>query len=459
MARDLQPVPNVEPDEIDLDALQRKFSVEKLRKARDRDFLSLADMPLDHGLGVEFDRVIGGGLAPGDIIGLGAPGTGAGKTAFGLQIVDGLALRSVAVAQGRAEGPLVFAVIVSELSAEALDCRSLGRAANVSPRILMAGRTAERLFATREEVDEAFAKAEALIEEGPFAALSEWQYLMHPPDNRLDLIPQLIVVVNAARARLGQKYGRDIQAVVFLDPVQRWNDPDKPETDALSQLAEDLDAAANREGWIVLVTSDTNKSSATAESGPHRRAPEDNLLGVFRGSMKLLHVADQLWVLDGGERVADASRPRRATITVVKNRRGPAYVSVRFNWYAGRGVGFYPVKTETEPMAREPDWPDGALIRSMYTTIEKYLPMRPDITATWLRDNHRDEIRDERGRECARNNKHGVEALATWMVENRFLKARKKGARMVCLNLGLDPRKTVEELRRATPGDEVEEHM
>jgi hypothetical protein len=104
------------------------------------------------------------------------------------------------------------------------------------------------------------------------------------------------------------------------------------EVESLSALAEDLDAAADREGWITLLTSDTNKNAATGES--------NGGVAAFRGSMKLQHVCDVVLLLDVGKRVSDPGTPHTATVEILKSRRGPAGAKLSFAWYAGRGLRF-----------------------------------------------------------------------------------------------------------------------
>lgn len=311
--------------------LERPLSVEMLHEARTRELLSLADLPHRHGLGEDFDRAIGGGLNRGDIVAIGASGTGAGKTALGMQIVDGLALRSEDIVESGVGGVLTPTLIVSELSAEELMFRTIARSANVAHAVLQAGRTAER-FISSDEVDRAFRAAEDLAG-GRLAALSRWHLVMRPHEQRNAFMQQLKATLRALKLRTRWAYpDREVWPVVFIDPVQRWQDPEASEVEALNQLAEDLDAAADSEGWIVLLTSDTTKNAAKGE--------DESGVGAFRGSMKLLHAADVALVLDAGKPVTDPGAPRAASLRVIKTRRGPAGSEVHFAWYAGRGLRF-----------------------------------------------------------------------------------------------------------------------
>jgi hypothetical protein len=342
---EMEPGPDEGISDVDLAKLERPLSIEMLHRARDRELLSIADLPLRHGVGEDLDRTTGGGLAPGDLIAVGAAGSGAGKTAFMMQIVDGLALRSEDLVRSGADGVLTPSLTISELPPDELAFRTLGRVANVAHSILLAGKSAERYVGVAE-VDHAFRAAEALLR-GPLAALPRWQIIMRPHEDRNLFMEQVKPAMDALRQRTARLYpGRTIWPVLAVDPIQRWQDPAVSEVEALSQLAEDLDSVADREGWICLLTSDTNKTSATGENGSG--------VGAFRGSMKLQHACDIVLLLEVGERVADAGTPRKATVEVLKTRRGPAGTVVSYAWHAGRGLRFEPVRGPAKAAPLDP---------------------------------------------------------------------------------------------------------
>jgi hypothetical protein len=352
--------------------LARPLSVEMLLAARSRELLSLADLPHRHGLGDDLDRVLGGGLNIGDLVAIGAAGAGAGKTAFEMQIADGLALRSEELVRSGRPGVLTPMLIVSELSPEELAFRTIGRLANVAHSILLAGRSAER-FHGAEEVDAAFSSAEKLLR-GPLSALPRWQLVMRPHENRAEFMAEVGGIMKSLKERTASAYpDRQVWPVLIVDPIQRWQDPGVSEVEALNQLAEDLDASADREKWIAILTSDTNKNAATGET--------TSGVGAFRGSMKLQHACDVVLLLDGGEPVTDPGTPRAATVDVLKTRRGPAGARVSFSWFAGRGLRFEPAKPPAPPRVTDP----AAQVELLRTLVARETARGTELTKTKLK--------------------------------------------------------------------------
>ncbi len=406
-------------------AVPRPLSVDMLRRARTRELLSVADLPLRHGLGEDFDRALGGGLAPGDLVAIGASNAGAGKTALAMQIADGLALRSVELVRTGAPGVVTPMLLVSEIAPEDLACRTIARCAMVPHAILLAGRTAERYLGAAE-VDRVYRAAEELVR-GPLADLPNWQLVVQPGVAR-DLLAAVTDMLGVLRERTARTHpDREVWPILVVDPIQRWLDPETPEVEALSRLAEDLDAAADREGWIILATSDTTKASATGES--------IGGVAALRGSMKLLHACDAVLLLEPGERVEDAGTPRAARVECLKSRRGPAGATVPLAWWAGRGLRYEAMRvvdpTEQREAERRREWDD---LGRLYDVVAQALAVRPAVSPSWLRDQRRAEIGVPA---------RAVEALVARALERGILTARSRTERGITLGLGHDPRQPV----------------
>ncbi len=314
-------------------------TLERLREARTRRLLSIADLPERHGLVEVLDHLMGGGLKPGDFVCFSAAGAGLGKTALVMQLADGLALRSEAVARGELEGPLTPMLVVSEMSEEDLDNRTLGRLLDVSGHVFAAGASAKR-FHEPGAVEAWFEHAEAQLEEGaPFDRMRRWQHLSRPEPGEWmidQMAAKLAELVGAARARCP---GREVWPVLVLDPLHRFQDPKLSEVEGLNDLARQVDKWADAEGWIVLSTADTNKEAAKAAWGELATGAAPNAASVMRGSYQLQHALDFLFTLAPGP-YTEKGEPRRTGLWVGKNRRGRTDVGVELRWFAHEGLRF-----------------------------------------------------------------------------------------------------------------------
>lgn len=76
------------------------------------------------------------------------------------------------------------------------------------------------------------------------------------------------------------------------------------------------------------------------------------------------------------------------------------------------------------------------LIGRLYDVVAKYLPTRPQISASWLRENARDELGIA---------KHGVEKLVAAAEQRGVLKVRNRNSRGATYCLGRDPRLPISE--------------
>lgn len=83
------------PRRVDLDSaaptLGDAYGVAQLEHDRERELLTLSDLPHGHRWGRHLDNILGG-IRPGYFLAFGAENAGSGKTAFVMQVADGLAL-------------------------------------------------------------------------------------------------------------------------------------------------------------------------------------------------------------------------------------------------------------------------------------------------------------------------------------------------------------------------------
>lgn len=308
-------------------AVPRTYTLEDLDADRRRELLALADLPEGHGWGAEMDRILGGGLAPGDVLALGASSAGAGKTAFLMQLADGLALRSANLADTMDGSPLTPMILLSEMAPSALARRTLGRLTGAPSWFFRSGKAAER-SSRKGEAENAYREAEALLAPGGlFSRLSAWQRVARPESRGCDLLGQLKTSAEGFRADVEARYpGREVWPVVVIDPIQRWQDPKLSEVEALNVLAEEIDALADANGWIVLLTSDTNKAAAKGAE-----EADTSPAGLFRGSYKLFHSCDVILAYTA-DKAQDGEKVRGVTLEVAKNRNGQAFRKARFAW-------------------------------------------------------------------------------------------------------------------------------
>lgn len=328
-----------------------RFTLGDLEEAERRDLLALAELPEGHGWGAELDRMLGGGLAPGMLVALGASRAGAGKTAFLMQLADGLALRCADLtesANADPSAPLTPVLILSEMSARDLGFRTLGRLLGKPARLFRSGPAAmreERAFLEDSCNDpDAKSKAEANVAElfhcakeearegGRLHRIATWQRLGRPDASGAGMLDLVAVGVEAWREELATKYRREVWPVVFVDPIQRWQSPG-PEVEALNELVETLDALADQHGWIAFVTSDTNKDAAKVATVRKSNEPERLASpALFRGSYKLHHTADVVMVIQPMMVEMRGGRESWAAVALDKNRWGPIDDRAFFRW-------------------------------------------------------------------------------------------------------------------------------
>ncbi|MCB1154161.1 hypothetical protein KDL45_10965 [bacterium] len=282
----------------------------------DRPLLNLARLSdahdkHDHGWGEELDKRLGG-LSPGYILAVGASGAGFGKTAFVMQLADGLALQSVT----DTSGPVTPVLILSEMPAYALTWRTLARWIGVDQGLLR-GRPSgtDNDHADRQD---AKSKVTAALAEGPFLEARKMiRVLGERAGSGPTAIERAEKVMAGWVAELRNEYpNRKIWPVLVIDPIQRFQDHGKGEVESLNELVEALGAVITRNQWCAFLTSDTNKPSRTGDY-KEKRTDQQEGAAAFRGSYKLQHLADAVLYL----RRPDESQPDIEAV-LVKNRWG-----------------------------------------------------------------------------------------------------------------------------------------
>ena len=313
------------------------YGLDELEADLSRELLSLDSLPpwpgqeapTGHGLGDRLNHLLGGGVCPGYMLAVGAAHAGAGKTAFVMQLADGLALRTAELLTqpaGECPAPLTPVLVLSEMGCNALTWRTLARWTGVDSRAFRAGRSAHPDWAgdknPAREALEAFG--------GPLGEARKLMRVVNPAAVKASgkgLVDRVAALLTSWCAEL-KKSGdgdREVWPVVVVDPIQRWQETTKGEVEALNELVESLRDAAQEGKWVALLTSDTNKHSA-AGGGESRPAPNSREAGtaVFRGSYKLLHLVDAALYLHPREEGRDKPPWTAISATVIKNRWGTA---------------------------------------------------------------------------------------------------------------------------------------
>lgn len=257
-----------------------------------------SNAPDGHGMGEHFAKAIGGGLRPGEMLAIGASSAGAGKTAWLMQLVDGLALRNVDVLRGDDSWGKVLTpvLIASEMGIDALSWRSLARWTGHSSSVFRGGKTI--LDRGDRFAENAWEEAErALGPSSSFGASRSWLRLVNAPHASALLsgdrggprvfVEELHLIVEAWREKLAKEHNREVVPIVVLDPLQRYQGGDDA-IDALNELSRSLCASTVENKWITLVTSDTNKAAAKGEKTAGASDAEE-ATAAFRGSYNLMH--------------------------------------------------------------------------------------------------------------------------------------------------------------------------
>lgn len=336
----------LDPD-LDNWAMGSLYALAQLDRDRERELIGFAKLPpwpawppsngtpmaTGHGLGEALESYLGGGFAPGEMYVIGAAKAKAGKTAFLMQLAEGLALRSAAVALG-AEGlarlgeglakpeqsviqaaadnlglygpALTPVVVVSEMPADALTRRWLARWTEGSAGWFRAGRTALKGAGPdkAEDINAAWERARGALGAGLMAEARNGHMLQIPGAvAREGTGPawKLGAYVERWRARLGKRYGREVVPVLVIDPAQRFQPDMDNEVKALSAFAATIrewttgETTGQAGAWVTLLTSDATKHTA---KGDAQKEGDDMATAVLRGSYHLAHELSGVFVLD-----------------------------------------------------------------------------------------------------------------------------------------------------------------
>jgi len=329
---------------------RQAYNAAKLERNRQRKMLSCArlpsnlndsgmvdvDLPYGTGLGEWLNNAMGRGIMPGYFMLLVAKKAKAGKTAFMDQFLTGLtmqgALNYLSALEGRRTGPIIQPWIISEMDADELEERSLARYIGCDQDIFRCGdsavdapgvlKTARRLkISPAQVVAQIFDRAHRVQSEGSLFQIATGLRRYVTPENYGPGIcgPALIEAVAgdmaAGRFYLAQDAGvelEDIWQILFVDPIQRFIDPQFGDVPGVDGLAKCLRRHANGAGdekrrMIVFVTSDTNKASASEPSKPDTKVQgkldvaltsSAMVARATRGSYSLCHLPDAAMLLD-----------------------------------------------------------------------------------------------------------------------------------------------------------------
>lgn len=347
------------------------YQCSRLDEQRKRHPIELARLPgwpssqltgAGHGWGEELDKAVGGGLMPGELIAVGAQAAGSGKTAFVAQVAWGCALATAKMLTGEhgpwSKNPLMPVIIFSEMSPQELVWRQLGRWVGAAGTEFRKGASSDNKSAWDDAL-----KA---WRTGPLAEAARWLEVfgdeqLSPGGVPLDAHNRIIHLreaIGRTRRELEDEakaagVTRPIVPLLVVDPIQRLAPSSENEIEALNMTSRALRSLAQEDGeeLVVIVTSDTNKRSATGE--------DTSGAGSFRGSYQLIHEASAAFVLSPnmveGEDEKKTERERCSTfddpkgksgrvinVHLVKSRWGDAGAKVSLVWDPAHGHRWYP---------------------------------------------------------------------------------------------------------------------
>lgn len=307
--------------------LSEIYTLKQLEIDKQKQLLSIAKLPywidkaeekeshvfskIGYGWGSKLNGAIGGGLCPGEILAVGASHAGAGKTAFLMQLVDGLALRNI-----EPQKILTPILLLSEMNPKSLIWRSLGRWTGKDSRNFRRGIYDEHGKVVRAQT-QLFLEAGQVFN-GRYGQSRKWIWFMDAQafdGNFANLADPLNAWKSCLLEEHSSKGVEDVWPILVIDPIQRWQNHEKHEVEALNELCESINNLAHKNGWIVLMTSDTTKGSSVDGSSGNSNKVIPN---VFRGSYKLMHILDFALVL--GKR--SGAEERVISAALVKNRSG-----------------------------------------------------------------------------------------------------------------------------------------
>jgi hypothetical protein len=234
--------------------LLEPYGVAQLRRDSARRLLGLERLPgwpgagpCGSGWGPELHAAVGG-LELGARILVGAGGAGHGRSAFVLQLADGLGLRCATAAD-----VLTPVVVLAEDGVDEAGRRTLARFSGRPARVFRDGRegAAQWVGGDLAAVDGALAAAVELLE-GELSATRRFVRFVAPALRGPDLVAALVDRIAGWRAELstGPGAGPEVWPVVVVDGLGWWAGGERGAAD----LFEALGTAARRVGFVLLAS-------------------------------------------------------------------------------------------------------------------------------------------------------------------------------------------------------------
>lgn len=327
-----------------------EYGIDDLERDQDREFVRIDTLPAwppgndlrpgNHGLGSDINNAIGGGIAPGTLIGIAAAAAKSGKTAFIHQLADGLALRAAEVLAGKARGPLTPLIVLSEMDQRALAWRTLARWTGYAAAHFRAGKSADLAEgykkAMRSAAREAFAEGSLLDRARKLTRIVKSQ------NSGKLLVGDLKYQISLLRDKYKE---HEVLPIIMVDPIQRFMATGKTSAnESMDEFANTLNEEARAGGWCVLLTSDATKATATGSTKGEDLSPEERGTAAFRGSYTLLHILDAALYLVPAETQPSAEKNgyRNLNVVSVSNRWGPLAKDVTVEFH-GPSMRVYPL--------------------------------------------------------------------------------------------------------------------
>ena len=373
-----------EGDRYTLARYRERRAQGRISVARLPAWCNRADAPHDlspwgHGLGRWIDRAIGG-LRPGRVSILGARKAKSGKTAFVHQLASGLAMLSAERELAGGDAPLILTAWVTEMDLDDLPERGLARHLGVSqstfqgdPDPLEADLVDAYLAAEERGEGDLYSRARhrftRLVEIGELLRGSPPDY--PPRKDGPELLASVEALVERAAQQLEQETGRRVWRFVVIDPYQRRAEEGLEATEGETSIGKLIRGLADRprphlaphEGevtkWIVMMTSDATKASATDEIDP-TLPPDIVVTSTLRGSYAVTHHADVTMAIDVESGPADQDeRPAKLYVGVTRGAPGSERpLPLRYYRSLGRFVAVDPTP-QAQPPAQPPPGSQG----------------------------------------------------------------------------------------------------
>lgn len=278
--------------------------------------------PFGHGLGPWLDRAMGG-IRPARMILLGARKAKGGKTALMHQLAAGLAMLSVERVDAGGDEPLLLVFWATEMHLDDLAERGLARFLGLSQGVFQGdGRTAELDEVEaylRDECGDLYNRARSrfvrFIEIGKLLQGIPGVEGAEPRRDGPEMLAAIEALVESAAKQVEEETGRKVWRVVVIDPYQRRVEETEDTTKAETAFAKMVRARVDALDWILLLTSDATKASATDEIDP-TMPPDIVVTQVTRGSYSMTHQCDVTMAVDVEPAVDQDTDERRALVYV-----------------------------------------------------------------------------------------------------------------------------------------------